>query len=197
MREQDSSPSVTFHPAAARRAVLFGPFRFDLSDRTLTRDGQEIRLPPRALLILAHLLERPNRIVSKQELIDAVWKDAFVGETSLTEAVGVLRQALDDAASESAYIQTVHRRGYRFVAPLRVEAQTTPALAPVPAVEPAPATETATTVASRHRAPATRPLAVTIALVALVVAAIGMCATTISLRRPCPDRGRKPCCCPA
>lgn len=174
MREQDSSPSVTFHPAAARRAVLFGPFRFDLSDRTLTRDGQEIRLPPRALLILAHLLERPNRIVSKQELIDAVWKDAFVGETSLTEAVGVLRQALDDAASESVYIQTVHRRGYRFVAQLRVEAQTTPALAPVPAVEPAPATETTTTVASRHRAPATRPLAVTIALVALVVAAIGM-----------------------
>jgi DNA-binding winged helix-turn-helix (wHTH) protein len=151
--------------------VLFGPFRFDLSDRTLTRDGQEIRLPPRALLILAHLLERPNRIVSKQELIDAVWKDAFVGETSLTEAVGVLRQALDDAASDSTYIQTVHRRGYRFVAPLRIEAQTTPALTPVSAFEPS-ATETTPTRVVPHGAPVTRPLGIAIALVVLVIAAV-------------------------
>jgi eukaryotic-like serine/threonine-protein kinase len=133
VREQDSSPSVAFHPAASRRAALFGPFRFDLTDRTLTRNGIEVRLPPRALLILAHLLERPGRIVSKQELVDAVWKDAFVGETSLTEAIGVLRQALGDAASDSTYIQTVHRRGYRFVAPLRVEAQASPMLTPVQA----------------------------------------------------------------
>jgi DNA-binding winged helix-turn-helix (wHTH) protein len=159
VREQDSSPSVAFHPAAARRAVLFGPFRFDLSDRTLTRDGIEVRLPPRALLILAHLLERPNRIVSKQELVDAVWKDAFVGETSLTEAIGVLRQALGDAASDSTYLQTIHRRGYRFVAPLRVEAQTTPALAAVPLSEQATA-EIAPSTAANLRVISSRWIAV-------------------------------------
>jgi DNA-binding winged helix-turn-helix (wHTH) protein/Tol biopolymer transport system component len=153
--------------------VLFGPFRFDLSDRTLTRDGQEVRLPPRALLILAHLLERPNRIVSKRELIDTVWKDAFVGETSLTEAVGVLRQALGDAASDSTYIQTVHRRGYRFVAPLRFEAQTTPVLTPVSTFEPS-ATGTAPTAVLHHRALATRPLGIAIALLVLVIAAVAM-----------------------
>lgn len=136
--DQDSSPSVAFHPTAARRAVLFGPFRFDLSDKTLTRDGEEVRLPPRALLILAYFVERPNRVVGKQELIDTVWKDAFVGETSLTEAIGVLRQALGDSASEPGFIQTVHRRGYRFVAPLRIETQAaaplaTASLADVPA----------------------------------------------------------------
>ena len=132
VREQERPPSVSFHPTAARRAVLFGPFRFDLADKTLTRDGEEIRLPPRALLILAYLLERPNRVVGKQDLIDAVWKDAFVGESSLTEAMGVLRQALGDSASDPGYVQTVHRRGYRFVAPLRVETQSASTLAPAP-----------------------------------------------------------------
>jgi serine/threonine-protein kinase len=127
---------VTFHPAAARRALLFGPFRFDVIDKTLSRDSQEIRLPPRALMILDHLLERPNRVVGKQELLDLVWKDAFVGESSLTEAVGVLRQALGDSASGAEYIQTVHRRGYRFVAPIRVDAQTSPAA--VPTLVPGP-----------------------------------------------------------
>src|SRR5687768_4508057 len=100
-------------------------------DRTLSRDGDEIRLPPRALAILEYLLERPNRVVGKQELIDAVWKDAFVGETSLTEAIGVLRQALGDSAADPGFIQTIHRRGYRFVGPLRADAQATSTLAPV------------------------------------------------------------------
>ena len=127
---------VTFHPAAARRSLLFGPFRFDVIDKTLSRDGQEIRLPPRALMILDHLLERPNRVVGKQELLDLVWKDAFVGESSLTEAIGVLRQALGDSASGAEYIQTVHRRGYRFVAPIRIDAQSSPAA--LPTLVPAP-----------------------------------------------------------
>jgi Tol biopolymer transport system component/DNA-binding winged helix-turn-helix (wHTH) protein len=136
---QESSPSVAFHRSAARRALLFGPFRFDLSDKTLTRDGQEIRLPPRALMILDYLIERPGRIVTRQELADAVWKDAFVSESSLTEAIGVLRQALGDSAAEAEYIQTVHRRGYRFVASLRVDAPASPPLVPVTMPVPDPA----------------------------------------------------------
>ena len=136
MRDHDQSPSVAFHPSAARRALLFGPFRFDVLDKTLSRDGQEIRLPPRALMILEHLLERPNRVVGKQVLLDRVWKDAFVGESSLTEAIGVLRQALGDSASGAAYIQTVHRRGYRFVAPIRVDAQTVAVAVPTLVPDP-------------------------------------------------------------
>ena len=127
---------MSFHPSAARRALLFGPFRFDLADKTLSRDGEEIRLPPRALLILDYLIERPGRVVSKQDLLNAVWKDAFVGESSLTEAIGVLRQALGDRAAEAEYIQTVHRRGYRFVGQLRVDAQ--PSSVPAPAIVAVP-----------------------------------------------------------
>jgi DNA-binding winged helix-turn-helix (wHTH) protein/Tol biopolymer transport system component len=131
VRDPDPSPAVAFHPAGPRRALRFGPFRFDTLDRTLSRDGEEIRLPPRALAILEYLIERPSRVVPKQELIDAVWKDAFVGETSLTEAIGVLRQALGDTAAEPRYIQTIHRRGYRFTGELRAEAPGSSALAPV------------------------------------------------------------------
>lgn len=146
MRDHPPAPTVTFHPAAKQQAVRFGPFRFDWMDKVLSKDDQEIRLPPRAVAILAHLLERPGRIVSKQELLDAVWKDAFVSESSLTEAMGVLRQALGDTAADATYIQTVHRRGYRFVAPLQVDASITAAplrdvsdIAPAFPLEPTPA----------------------------------------------------------
>ena len=89
--------------------------------------------------MLGHLLERPGRVVSKRALLDAVWNDAAVGETSLTEAIGILRQALGDSAQEPAYIQTLHRRGYRFVAPLRLDAPASPSLtvvAPAPSSAP-------------------------------------------------------------
>ena len=159
--------SVAFHSPASRRALRFGPFRFDLVDRTLSRDGAEIRLPPRALLILEHLLERPQRVVSKEDLIGVVWKDAFVAESSLTEAIGVLRQALGDTASDAAYIQTVHRRGYRFVAAVRVEAE--PAPPPAPVLVP-PASTPPRPEPARARG-AWRPAAAAIAIVALLLAA--------------------------
>jgi DNA-binding winged helix-turn-helix (wHTH) protein len=121
MQEQDPARTLIFHPSA-RSVVYFGPFRLDLSDGLLSRGGEEIRLPPRALAILQHLVERAGRIVSKQSLMDVAWKDAHVSETSLTEAVGLIRQALGDDPQKPEYIQTVHRRGYRFVAPIATDA---------------------------------------------------------------------------
>ena len=98
-------------------AVAFGPFRFEPGNG-LWRDGQEIALPPRALGILDALIAQPGEVVSKQRLIDAVWKDAFVTDASLLEAIRVLRDALADDRHKPTYIQTVHRRGYRFIAPV-------------------------------------------------------------------------------
>ncbi|MEO8680235.1 MAG: winged helix-turn-helix domain-containing protein [Vicinamibacterales bacterium] len=102
--------------------VRFGPFRFIPGDG-LWREGggnppglpTEVPLPPRALGVLTTLLAQPGLVVSKQELMDAVWPDAFVTESSLLEAVGVLRTALGDDRRRPTYIQTVHRRGYRFI----------------------------------------------------------------------------------
>ena len=110
-------PSIL--PSTARvPAVTFGPFEFDPGRRLLRREGTEIPLPPRVLGVLELLLARAGDVVSRPEIIDAVWKEAFVTDTSLAEAVSFLRQALGDDPQSPTYIQTVHRRGYRFVAPV-------------------------------------------------------------------------------
>jgi serine/threonine-protein kinase len=101
-----------------RPIVTFGPFAFDTHTRLLTRDGQELALPPRVVGVLELLLDRAGDVVPRQDLIDTVWKDAFVTDTSLAEAVSVLRQTLGDDPQSPTYIQTRHRRGYRFVAPV-------------------------------------------------------------------------------
>lgn len=98
--------------------VGFGPFTFDRANGLLRHGTRELPLPPRVLGVLDLLVARAGEIVPKQEIIDSVWKDAFVTDTSLAEAVSVLRQALGDDPQAPRYVQTVHRRGYRFVAPL-------------------------------------------------------------------------------
>jgi Tol biopolymer transport system component/DNA-binding winged helix-turn-helix (wHTH) protein len=75
-----------------------------------------VPLPPRALGVLGALVARAGSVISKQALLDASWPDAFVTESSLLEVIRVLRDALGDDRLNPAYIQTVHRRGYRFVA---------------------------------------------------------------------------------
>jgi len=98
--------------------ISFGPFAFDRQSRLLWREGAEVALPPRVIGVLEILIDRQGQVVARQDLMDAVWKDAFVTDTSLAEAVSFLRQALGDDPQAPRYIQTVHRRGYRFLAPL-------------------------------------------------------------------------------
>jgi DNA-binding winged helix-turn-helix (wHTH) protein len=120
MRAAQSSP-LPAPPADARPRrppLSFGRFTFEPNSRILSRDGTEVPLPPRVLGVLELLLQRAGEVVNRQELIDTVWKDAFVTDTSLAEAVSVLRQALGDDSQSPTFIQTLHRRGYRFVAPV-------------------------------------------------------------------------------
>jgi serine/threonine-protein kinase len=111
-------PTETETVRTRRTAVGFGAFTFDRSSRLLRRGASEIALPPRVLGVLELLVERAGDVVSRQELIDNVWNEAFVTDTSLAEAVSFLRQALGDDRQAPTYIQTIHRRGYRFVAPV-------------------------------------------------------------------------------
>jgi eukaryotic-like serine/threonine-protein kinase len=108
------------NPALSIDRIRFGDFEFDRLNRLLYRDGAELSLPPRAVGVLSCLIDRPGQIVPKQVLLDEVWKDANVTETSLTEAVSLLRQALVDDPQRPTFIQTVPRRGYRFVATAHV-----------------------------------------------------------------------------
>jgi DNA-binding winged helix-turn-helix (wHTH) protein len=105
-------------PSAAveGRRIAFGAFSFDRVSRILRQDDRELPLPPRVIGVLELLLDRPGEVVTKQALITAVWRDAFVTETSIAEAISVLRQTLGDDPQRPTYVQTLHRRGYRFIA---------------------------------------------------------------------------------
>ena len=101
----------------------FGPFRLDGANETLWRGTERVVLKPKSLAVLRSLVERPHQLVTKDELLDAHWTDVAVGEAVLKTCIGEIRQALADDASAPTYIETVHRRGYRFVGSLTPTAQ--------------------------------------------------------------------------
>src|SRR5262245_18604984 len=94
----------------------FGPFRLDADERLLMRDGRMTPLPPKVFDTLLVLVENSGRVVSKDELMQSLWPDTFVEESNLTQNISQLRRALGDGAAEAQYIETIPKRGYRFVA---------------------------------------------------------------------------------
>src|SRR5215471_14412769 len=101
------------------RILVFDRFRFKLPTRELLRvaeDGSEtpIRLGLRAADVLLFLLERPGELVTKSEIMQAVWPDAVVEESNLTVQISAIRRAIDADRDGQSCIQNVPRRGYRF-----------------------------------------------------------------------------------
>ena len=101
--------------------LCFGTCRLDPATGVLYANGGELWLPPKALELLEYLLQRPGVVVSRTELLGSIWKGRAVTDHSLTEAVCVVRESLDDDPRNPTYIQTIHRRGYRFVAAVQLE----------------------------------------------------------------------------
>jgi len=107
----------------------FGEFELDIGQRLLMKDGRELPLTPKAIALLMVLFEKRGQIVAKSELIEKVWTDAIVEEGNLAYTLHLLRKTLGDDPDSPKYIQTVPRRGYRFVAecyadnekPLKIE----------------------------------------------------------------------------
>lgn len=114
--------------AHTRHVYEFGPFTLDVEDRCLARDGEVLPLTAKTFDLLRTLVERRGHVVTKDELFDTVWPDSFVEESNLTVCVSALRRALGDRPSASQYIETVPKRGYRFVAPVREIAEAREAL---------------------------------------------------------------------
>ena len=108
----------------------FGSFQLDDHERRLTQDGQTIHLQPRTFDVLRYLLEHASKLVSKQEVLDAVWKETIVTESSLTGCIRQIRAALGDDADSPTYIETVPVTGYRFIAAVALQdnATTSPSL---------------------------------------------------------------------
>jgi DNA-binding winged helix-turn-helix (wHTH) protein/tetratricopeptide (TPR) repeat protein len=128
--------------SSSRAVYEFGPYRLDVGSRLLTRGpGEPVPLTPKAFDTLAVLLERHGRVVSKEELLEAVWPGVFIEEATLTQNVYTLRKALGEGSDDSLYIQTVPRRGYRFAVPVSSAATTQAVALPGSApAKPAPRT---------------------------------------------------------
>lgn len=94
----------------------FGPFQVDLAERLLRRDGAVVPLTPKASETLIALVESRGRLVGKDELMERLWPNTFVEEANLSNQISLLRKALGDDLAEPRYIETVPKRGYRFVA---------------------------------------------------------------------------------
>lgn len=94
----------------------FGDFRLDPAERILTRDGNVIPITPKVFETLLVLVENAGRTIGKEELMQMIWQDRFVEESNLTFNIGMLRKALGDDAAKPRYVETVPRRGYRFIA---------------------------------------------------------------------------------
>ncbi len=98
----------------------FGDARVDVGRMTASRGGEAIPLEPKAFDVLVHLIEHRDRLVTKDELLDGLWPGTFVTPNVLTRAVAQLRKGLGDDAHEARYIETVAKRGYRFIAPVTI-----------------------------------------------------------------------------
>ena len=97
----------------------FGPFQLDPPERLLLCDGQPVPMPPKAFDLLVFLVGRSGHLVEKDELLKSVWHGSFVEEGNLSVTISVLRKALNDDRGQHKYIETVSKRGYRFVADVR------------------------------------------------------------------------------
>src|ERR1700678_1597295 len=121
--------------------IRFGVYELDRDAMELCKHGVTIRLQEQPLRVLAALVERPGEIVTREELQQQIWgKETFVDfEQSLNKAVNRLREALNDEAGQPKYVETVPRRGYRFIAPVTGLPMEQPAALQSPVPEAAPA----------------------------------------------------------
>jgi DNA-binding winged helix-turn-helix (wHTH) protein/TolB-like protein/tetratricopeptide (TPR) repeat protein len=113
----EGARAVTTEPS--NDAFTFGPFLLEPRERRLRRDGQPVPLTLKTFDLLEVLVRRQGRLLHKEELLQLVWPDAVVEENNLTVTISALRKALGEGPTDREYIETVPRRGYRFVADVR------------------------------------------------------------------------------
>ncbi len=128
------------------KIVRFGVFELDLSAGELRKNGAKLRLQGQPFQVLALLLDRPGEVVTRDELRQQLWPaDTFVDfDHSLNTAINKVREALGDSASSPRYVETLARRGYRFIAPLHQGAQPAPHTATPPSAQASASANAAT-----------------------------------------------------
>src|SRR5215831_619225 len=98
---------------------LFGDYALDTRRCELRRAGTLIKLRPKVFDVLCYLIAHRDRVISRQELLEHLWSQQFVGEATLSSCIMEARQAVGDTGQAQRLIQTLHGRGYRFIAPVQ------------------------------------------------------------------------------
>lgn len=101
-----------------KRLYEFGPFLLDTAERLLLRDGATVELKPKVFDLLVLMVENAGRLLEKEWMLERLWPDSFVEESNLNVNVSTLRKALGETPTDPQYIETVPKRGYRWVAPV-------------------------------------------------------------------------------
>jgi len=128
--------SVPSQVSTSRR-LQFGPFEADLHSGELRKNGQRVRLQAQPFQLLVMLLERPGELVTREEIRQKLWSaDTFVDfDHSLGTAINKIREVLNDSPAEPRYVETLPRRGYRFISPVTAVAEPPREVSPQPSLE--------------------------------------------------------------
>lgn len=108
---------------ANRKLITFATFTLDIANELLWKGSERIVLRPKTFALLRYLIERPGQLATKQELLSALWQNLNIGDQALKHCVAEIRSALGDDAQSPRYIETVFRRGYRFIGNGRAKQQ--------------------------------------------------------------------------
>jgi DNA-binding winged helix-turn-helix (wHTH) protein len=106
---------------AAKRNLTFGPYRYRVLERVLEKDGKPVAIPEKTLEVLRFLLERPGELVTRKALKQNVWPGIFVEDSNIAFQISSLRKLLGERAKVPQFIETVPKRGYRFIAEVEEE----------------------------------------------------------------------------
>jgi DNA-binding winged helix-turn-helix (wHTH) protein len=120
---------------------LFKTFRLDTANHLLWREGERVPLAPKGFDVLAYLVEHAGRVVTQDEILEALWPETYVNPEVLRKYILEIRKALGDRPDNPEFVETVPKRGYRFVAPVLEESTVEPPVAEASAAMEQPATE--------------------------------------------------------
>src|ERR1700722_20396896 len=112
------TPSAPGPPGAGPKVKSFGPFQLDAANHSLRRGPERLSITPKSFDVLRYLVENAGRLVSQNELLEALWQETYVNPEVLRKYILEIRKILGDRASQPLYIETQTKRGYRFVAPV-------------------------------------------------------------------------------
>ncbi len=121
-------------PVSTPRRFCFGPYQADLHSGELLKHGVRVRLQSQPFLLLTMLLERPGQLVTRDEICQKLWSaDTFVDfDHSLGTAINKVREVLNDSATEPRFVETLPRRGYRFIAQVTITSTDSDPVPPTP-----------------------------------------------------------------